>query len=45
VTVGFNGHFVLEFLKKIGAEGGARVSPKGFAAAVVAPETFNPEYQ
>lgn len=45
-TIGFNGHFIVEFLKTIGAEGEVRLSLKDSAsAAVITPEAFNPEYQ
>jgi DNA polymerase-3 subunit beta len=45
-TIGFNGHFIVEFLKTIGAEGEVRLSLKDSAsAAVITPEAFNPEFQ
>jgi DNA polymerase III subunit beta len=45
-TIGFNGHFIVEFLKTIGAEGEVRLALKDSAsAAVITPEAFNPEYQ
>lgn len=45
VAIGFNGHFIVEFLKTIGAEGEVRLSLKDSAsAAVITPEAFNPEY-
>jgi DNA polymerase-3 subunit beta len=46
VTIGFNGHFIVEFLKTIGADGAIRLALKdGASAAVITPEAFNPEYQ
>jgi DNA polymerase-3 subunit beta len=46
VTIGFNGAFLIEFIKTIGAEGELRLSLKDSAsAAVITPEAFNPEYQ
>lgn len=46
ITLGFNGHFIVEFLKTIGAEGEVRLAVKDSAsAAVITPEAFNPEYQ
>lgn len=46
VTIGFNGQFIVEFLKTIGAEGEIRLALKdGASAAVMTPEAFNPEYQ
>lgn len=46
VTIGFNGAFLIEFIKAIGAEGEVRLSLKDSAsAAVITPEAFNPEYQ
>jgi DNA polymerase-3 subunit beta len=46
VTIGFNGHFIVEFLKAIGAEGEIRLALKdGSSAAVMTPEALNPEYQ
>jgi DNA polymerase-3 subunit beta len=46
VTIGFNGHYIVDFLKTIGAEGEVRFGLKdGASAAVITPETFNPEYQ
>jgi DNA polymerase-3 subunit beta len=46
VTIGFNGHFIVEFLKTIGADGEVRLSLKdGSSAAVIMPEALNPEYQ
>jgi DNA polymerase-3 subunit beta len=45
-TIGFNGHFIVEFLKTIGAEGEVRLALKDSAsAAIITPEAFNPEYQ
>jgi DNA polymerase-3 subunit beta len=46
VTIGFNGHFIVEFLKTIGAGGEVRLALKdGASAAVITPDSFNPEYQ
>lgn len=46
ITMGFNGHFIVDFLKTIGAEGEVRLAIKDSAsAAVITPEAFNPEYQ
>ena len=46
VTIGFNGAFLIEFIKTIGAEGDVRLALKdGSSAAVLTPEAFNPEYQ
>jgi DNA polymerase III sliding clamp (beta) subunit (PCNA family) len=46
VTIGFNGHFLVEFLKTIGPGGEVRLALKdGASAAVITPEAFNPEYQ
>jgi DNA polymerase-3 subunit beta len=46
VTIGFNGHFLVEFLKTIGSGGEIRLALKnGASAAVITPEAFNPEYQ
>jgi DNA polymerase-3 subunit beta len=46
LSIGFNGHFLVEFLKTIGAEGEVRLALKDSAsAAVITPEAFNPEYQ
>jgi DNA polymerase-3 subunit beta len=46
VTIGFNGHFIVDFLKAIGTEGEIRLSLKdGSSAAVIMPEALNPEYQ
>jgi DNA polymerase-3 subunit beta len=46
LTIGFNGHYIAEFLKTIGTEGAVRVALKnGSSAAVITPESFNPEYQ
>ncbi len=46
MTIGFNGHYIVEFLKTIGAEGAVRLAFKtGSSAAVITPEAFNPEYQ
>lgn len=46
ITIGFNGHYLTEFLKTVGAGGEVRLSLKdGVSAAVITPETFNPEYQ
>ena len=46
VTIGFNGAFLIEFIKAIGTEGEVRLSLKDSAsAAVITPEAFNPEYQ
>jgi len=46
VTIGFNGHFIVEFLKAIGTEGEIRLSLKdGSSAAVFTPEAMNPEFQ
>jgi DNA polymerase-3 subunit beta len=45
VTIGFNGHFLVEFLKTIGGDGEVRLALKdGKSAAVITPEAFNPEY-
>lgn len=39
VTIGFNGHFIVEFLKTIGTDGEVRLSLKdGSSAAVIMPE-------
>ncbi len=46
ITIGFNGSFLVDFLKTIGPEGEVRLSLKNASsAAVIAPEAFNPEYQ
>lgn len=46
ITMGFNGSFLVEFLKTIGAEGEVRFLVKdASSAAVITPEAFNPEYQ
>lgn len=46
VTIGFNGIFLIEFIKAIGAEGQVRLALKDSAsAAIITPEAFNPEYQ
>jgi len=46
VSIGFNGHFIVEFLKTIGGGGEVRMSLKdSTSAAVLTPEAFNPEYQ
>lgn len=46
VTIGFNGHYIVDFLKTIGAEGEVRFGLKdGASAVVIIPEAFNPEYQ
>ena len=46
VTIGFNGRFLVEFLKTIGAEGEVRVSLKdGSSEAIITPEWMNPDYQ
>jgi DNA polymerase-3 subunit beta len=46
LTIGFNGHYIAEFLKTIGTEGSVRVALKnGASAAVITPESFHPEYQ
>jgi DNA polymerase-3 subunit beta len=46
VTIGFNGAFLIEFIKTIGADGEIRLALKdGNSAAVLTPEAFNPEYQ
>jgi DNA polymerase-3 subunit beta len=46
LAIGFNGHYIVEFLKTIGAEGAVRLTLKnGSSAAVITPEAFNPEYQ
>jgi DNA polymerase-3 subunit beta len=46
VTIGFNGHFIVEFLKAIGTEGEIRLSLKdGSSAAVITPEAMNLEFQ
>jgi DNA polymerase-3 subunit beta len=46
LTIGFNGHYIAEFLKTIGTDGAVRVALKnGSSAVVITPESFNPEYQ
>lgn len=46
ITIGFNGRYLVDFLKTIGAEGEVRVSLKdGQSAAVLTPERLNPDYQ
>lgn len=46
VTIGFNGAFLIEFIKAIGAEGEVRLSLKDSTSpAVITPEAINPEYQ
>jgi DNA polymerase-3 subunit beta len=46
VAIGFNGSYLLEFLKTIGAEGEVRIALKdGSSAAVITPERMNPEYR
>lgn len=43
VTIGFNGHFIVEFLKTIGADGAIRLALKdGASAAVITPEALIP---
>lgn len=46
VTIGFNGSFLIEFIKTVGTEGDLRLALKdGKSAALITPEAFNPEYQ
>lgn len=46
ITIGFNGTYLMEFLKTIGGEGEVRVSLKDKdSAALITPEGLNIEYQ
>ena len=46
VTIGFNGNYLVEFLKTIGEKGTMRLSFKDAnSAGLMVPESMNPEYQ
>lgn len=46
VTIGFNGTFLVEFLKTIGGDGEVRLSLKDAdSAALISPESLNADYQ
>lgn len=46
VTIGFNGSYLVDFIKTVGTEGDLKLALKdGKTAAVISPETFNPEFQ
>ena len=46
MTIGFNGTYLVDFIKTVGTEGDLRLAFKdGTTAAVISPEAFNTEYQ
>lgn len=46
VTIGFNGTYLVDFIKTVGTEGDLRLALKdGTTAAVISPEAFHPEFQ
>lgn len=46
VTIGFNGSYLVDFIKTVGIDGDLRLALKdGTTAAVISPEAFNPEFQ
>lgn len=46
ITIGFNGHYLVEFLRAIGEKGAMRLSLKDAnSAGLLVPESLNPEFQ
>ncbi len=46
ITIGFNGHYLVEFLKTVGEKGAMRLSLKDASSAgVLVPESMSAEYQ